>query len=277
MVCFVILHYKSIKETVECLNNLKNTFNEKDYKAIIVDNNSLKDNEKNEINNYTNDIIKLDKNYGFAKANNIGCKYAIDKYKPNFIAIINNDVFITQKKFIKIIYDDYKKYKFDLLGPYIDSPSKESFNPFPVYDTKDKIEKEIIKSNKLIKIYSSSILYLLLQIYLKIKHPIKIKKDCNGLKLEKNVALHGCCIIISKKYYKKYHDVFYNETFLFHEEEFLYQRIQNDKLISIYDPKLKCYHKEGSSRKKDKKNERKSKLFREKERIKSLKMLLEQV
>lgn len=273
MICFVILHYKSIEETLECLNDLKETFDSKDYKTIIVDNNSLKDEELKKISNYTDDIIKLDKNYGFAKANNKGCNYAKEKYNPDFIAIINNDVFITQKDFINIINNDYKKYNFDLLGPYIESPSKESSNPFPVYDTEEKINKEIVKTNKLIKIYNSPILYFLLQVYLKIKHPFKIKKDCNGKKLEKNVALHGCCIIVSKKYYEKYNDIFYNETFLFHEEEFLYQRIINDKLISIYDPNLKCYHKEGSSTKKDKKNKRNSKLFREKERMNSLKLL----
>ena len=67
---------------------------------------------------------------------------------------------------------------------------------------------------------------------------------------------------------------FYNETFLFHEEEFLYQRVIKDNLISLYDPSLTVFHKEGSSIKKSNKKERLSKLFREKTRLKSLNLLL---
>ena len=52
-----------------------------------------------------------------------------------------------------------------------------------------------------------------------------------------------------------------------------YQRVINDKLISLYDPKLKVFHKEGSSINKSNKNERLSKLFREKTRLDSLKLL----
>ena len=61
----------------------------------------------------------------------------------------------------------------------------------------------------------------------------------------------------------------------FQMEEFLYQRVINDKLISLYDPKLKVFHKEGSSINKSNKNERLSKLFREKTRLNSLYLLID--
>ena len=88
-----------------------------------------------------------------------------------------------------------------------------------------------------------------------------------------NVPLHGCCIIFSKKYVNKYTDVFYNETFLFYEEEFLYQRILKDNLISVYDNKLEIFHKEGASVKKVGQNIRKSRLFREEKKLESLILL----
>ena len=99
----------------------------------------------------------------------------------------------------------------------------------------------------------------------------------NGDDILQNVPIHGCAIIFSKKYVEKYDYPFYNETFLFHEEEFLYQRVQKDHLISIYNPELEVYHKEGSSVKKSMKSERKSKLFKERERKKSLELLLKQM
>lgn len=274
MFAFVILHYKSIDETIECLENLTSTFKDNNFHMIVVDNNSLNDFEKKKIEKYTKDVILLDENVGFAKANNIGCRYAIKKYSPDFLCVINNDVFITQKEFMNIIVEDYKKYKFDMIGPKILSRTGESFNPFPVIYGKEVIDKEINYCNKLIRIYKSKVLYFLLRIYLKIKYTfIKRVLPVNGNDLVKGCALHGCSIIFSKKYYKKYDDIFYKDTFLFHEEEFLYDRIVKDKLISVYDPKLEVYHKEGSSVIKSNNNMRLSKLFKEEKRVESLKKL----
>jgi len=275
MFSFIILHYNNIDETIECLINLKKLDN-KDTHFIVVDNNTLSNKEIKLINTFTKDIVLLDKNYGFAKANNRGIENAKKKYKSKFYIVINNDVFITQKDFLEKIEDDYKEYSFDMLGPSITSPTGDSVNPFPVFKTKKQVEEEIKKCNKLINIYSSSFKTALLNIYLKVKHIFKRPvKPVNGKKKETGVALHGCAIIFSDKYIKKYIYPFYNETFLFHEEEFLYQRVVKDNLISLYDPSLEVFHKEGSSMKK--KNARLSKLFREKERLKSLELLIKEM
>ena len=119
-------------------------------------------------------------------------------------------------------------------------------------------------------------MYFLLQVVLKIKHAIrKPNIPTNGDEILLKSPLHGCCIIFSDNYLKKYKYPFYDETFLFHEEEFLYQRVINDKLVSLYDPELKVFHKEGSSINKSNKKERLSKLFREKTRLKSLYLLID--
>lgn len=279
MLSFIILHYKNISETTECLKMLKKIINNNEASIVVVDNNTLNAEEVLKIKKYTNDILILDKNYGFAKANNKGIEYARKKYNPNFYCVINNDVFIEQKDFIDKVKKIYEKYKFDMLGPKIDSPTGESVNPFPVFKDKKTIESEIKKCRKLIKIYNSSVLTSLLNLYMKIKRIFKrnIIKPKNGDKTLQNVPLHGCAIIFSKKYIEKYNDGFYNETFLFHEEEFLYQRILKDNLISIYEPTLHVFHKEGSSIKNNYKKIRKSKFFREKERLKSLLLLSKQM
>lgn len=278
MFSFIILHYKNIEETLECLQNIKNTFDPKKYNIVIVDNGTLKKEEVTLIKGFTQHVILLEKNVGFAKANNIGCKYAIEQFKPDYLIVINNDVFITQPEFFKIIQDTYKKYQFDLLGPWIDSPTKESCNPFPVIYGKEKIEKRISYYKKLIRIYDSPFQYALLKGYISLKKIIKkTNRIENGTTLQKQVALHGCALIFSKKYYSKYETVFYDETFLFHEEEFLYHRICKDNLISIYNPKLKVFHKEGSSLKEKIKEERKRKLFKTKEKLKSIESLLKEM
>lgn len=272
MIAFVILHYKNMNDTFECIDSIKKLTGNK--KIIVVDNNSLTKENAEVLKKEVDDIILLEENLGFAKANNKGINFAKEKYNPDFIAVLNNDIVIDDIEFIKKIESDYKEYKFDMIGPKINTEG-DSYNPFPVLKNKSEVENEIKRCNKLIKTYSSTVMYELLKIYLKIKHFInKPVKPDNGKVLEKNIALHGCAIIFSKKYLEKYEYAFYNETFLYHEEEFLYQRVIKDKLVSVYDPNLELYHKEGSSLNTKIKNERQRKLFKEKTRLESLKKLL---
>ena len=212
MFSFIILHYKNIEETIECLTKFQNLFKDKCH-IIIVDNNTLSKSEEKLIQKFTKDILKLDKNYGFAKANNKGISYAKKKYKSKYYIVMNNDVYIDDDNFLNIIEQDYKKYSFDMMGPYISSPSKESVNPFPVIKDIESLNKEILRCKKLIKIYSNPIMYFLLQVVLKIKHAIrKPNIPTNGDKTILDSPLHGCCIIFSDNYLKKYKYPFYDET-----------------------------------------------------------------
>ncbi len=276
MFSFIILHYKNIEETINCLEKLQ-FYKDKDCHFIVVDNNSLNKSEEKLIKHFTEDLITLDKNYGFAKANNKAIKYAKKKYDSKFYIVINNDVEVTQYNFLDLIEDNYKKYKFDMLGPWIDTPGN-SVNPFNAYTTKEEVLNEISKSEKLVKICESSIKYSLLMLGVKVKGLFKKRiRPTNGKEFKEGVALHGCAIIFSNKYVEKYDYPFYNETFLFHEEDFLYQRVLKDKLVSIYDPSLRVFHKEGSTMSKVSQGERLKRKFREEERIKSLKLLLKEM
>ena len=274
MISFVILHYKNLKDTIECIESIKKISDNKKTSIIVVDNNSLHEKEENIIREYTKDLIKLENNLGFAKANNIGCVYAIEKYHPNFLCVINNDIVIKQSNFIDEIYDVYNMTNFDILGPKIITNNGDSVNPFYAYTTIEEIDKEINYSKKLIKIYNSIIFRNLLKFYLFFKHIfIKPKKLENGENSCYDVALHGCALIFSKKYYEKYRDVFYNNTFLYHEEEFLDYRRRKDGLISYYDSNLEVFHKEGSSLNEVFSNNYEKLIFRNQEIIKSLTLL----
>lgn len=270
MMTFVILHYNNIDETMECLDSLEK-FNSN---IVVVSNSKDYDNLKM-IEKRVSKVIINEENIGFAKANNIGCKYAIEHFQPDFLCVINNDVIIEQKDFITQVEKLYKKYKFDILGPKILPEESDSCNPFYAYKTLDEVRARIKYTEKLIKIYQNKFLRQLLNIYLKVKAPFrKEKKTTNGSSDQLNVALHGCALIFSKKYYKKYNDVFYNGTFLFHEEEFLALRAKENNLVTLYSPKIELYHKEGSSlAKKFQKQKYDSLIFRNKEILKSLKLL----
>lgn len=276
MVSFVILHYKNLNDTLECIDSIKKNSVKGSYSIIVVDNGTLLDNEKAILLKYTKDILCLNSNLGFARGNNEGARYAIKKYKPDFLCVLNNDVIINQNQFINEIYSIYQKTNFDILGPKIITNNGDSVNPFYAYQSIDEIDKKIKYSERIIKIYKSKILRNILLLYMKIKHLIiPIKKLKNGTNSCYNVALHGCCLIFSSKYYKKFKDIFYPETFLYHEEEFLEYRRKKNNLITYYDANLEIFHKEGASLDNlfNGNYNYEKVIFRNKEIIKSLKLL----
>lgn len=272
MISFIILHYKNFIDTVECIESIKNNIKtNKEISIIVVDNNSFSDEEKIKIKNYTEDIVLLNENKGFAKGNNAGCKYAIKKYNPDFLCVINNDTIINQKDFIDEIYNCYANTKFDFMGPKIITNNGDSVNPFFAYEDIELIKSKINYHKKLVFIYNNIILRNLLKVYINIKQIIKKRKKLeNGKESKYDVALHGCALIFSKKYYMKYKNVFYEGTFLYHEEEFLNYRKNMDGLISYYDSNLSIFHKEGSSLNLSFKDDYDKLIFRNKEIVKSL-------
>jgi len=275
MISFIILHYKNLKDTIECIESIKKIKTKKKVSIIVVDNNSLdKDGEK-ALREYTKDIILLKENLGFAKGNNAGCKLAIEKFKPDFLCVINNDIVIEKTNFIDEIYDCYRETNFDIMGPKIITEGGESVNPFPVYSTLEEVEDRIKYHEKLIRIYKSKLKRNLLKVYMRTKRLFKKPKHVeNGLESKYDVALHGCALIFSKKYYEQYDNVFYNETFLYHEEEFLNYRKNHEHLVTYYDSNLELFHKEGASLNENFKNQNYEKLiFRNTEILKSLKLL----
>lgn len=274
MISFIILHYKNIKDTKELIESILNIQTKYKKSIIIVDNGTLEKNEIDELNKYNVDLVLMNQNVGFAKGNNAGCKYAKEKYNPDFLCVINNDTIISQENFCDKIFEIYEKTNFDMMGPKIITDNGESVNPFPAYKTLDEINKAIAKHEKLKKIYNSKILRTLLKIYMKTKRIFKKGIHLvNGENSQYDVSLHGCAIIFSKKYYLAYEDVFYNETFLYHEEEFLEYRRQHDKLISYYSTDLEIFHKEGQALNNSFKENYKKLSFRNNEILKSLYLL----
>ncbi len=273
MTSFVILHYKNIQDTLECIASIQKQKGE--YSIIVVDNGTLTTSEKEKLIDVVPDIICNEDNLGFAKGNNIGCTYATLHYHPDYLVVLNNDIVLQGDDFILKIEKAYNKVKFDFMGPKIITDGGESVNPFPVYRTLDEVEQAISTSKKLICIYHSVILTFLLNSYISLKRMVcKPRHLENGEKSCRDIAVHGCCIVFSKKYYERYDNIFYPGTFLYHEEEFLDYRRKKDGLISYYDSSITVFHKEGASLNLSFQNkERKKLIFRNREIVRSLGLL----
>lgn len=100
MIAVVIPTYNGLEHIKVCFDSLLNQNNnsvpyviKKDFRIILVDNCSS-DDTVNFVNQFYKDveIVKLEKNYGFAKAVNEGIKYALHDDSTSHILLLNNDI-----------------------------------------------------------------------------------------------------------------------------------------------------------------------------------------
>lgn len=96
LVSIIIITYNNLKYTKQCIDSIIEKTAYPNYEIIIVDNNSQDETpmyltklekEYSNVSTFLNN-----KNYGFAKANNIGIKHA----KGDYIILLNNDTIVTR-------------------------------------------------------------------------------------------------------------------------------------------------------------------------------------
>ena len=251
---FVILHYKTIDDTIRCVDSINGlTKISNDYVYIIIVDNASNDGSIERIENiykeYQNIItIRNKRNFGFAKGNNIGYSYARNILNSDYIIIANNDTIIVKQDFFDIIRQSSEKYKFALMGPDIISLVDYGHqNPY-IKTTIDIniLKREILRYSYLLFL-SKIFLYDLAQ-----KIVIKSNKQSNDsvqdYQLYKlNCQLHGSFLIYSKEYIENEEYAFYNETFLYSEEAILFDHCNRKGYLTFYNPELKIYHKEDSA------------------------------
>jgi GT2 family glycosyltransferase len=99
------------------------------YKIIIIDNNSLQQTDISDLKKYCEkqgiDIILNEDNYGYAGGNNIGIHYAVQKYSPEYICILNNDLVLDRHCLSIMMEYAIKNPTCGIIGPkvfYYDRP-----------------------------------------------------------------------------------------------------------------------------------------------------------
>jgi len=90
-VSIIILNWNGLADTIECLQSLREVVYP-NYSVIVVDNASRGDDVRilrERFGDYIQ-VIPNDKNYGFAKGNNVGIRYATEK-GTDYVLLLNND------------------------------------------------------------------------------------------------------------------------------------------------------------------------------------------
>ena len=283
MFCYIILHYQVESETINCINHLRMLSGE--HKFIIVDNCSPNGSGKrlNDLYNSDSDVEVLlhNKNDGFARGNNIGCKYAQERYDPDFYVVMNNDIEITEKDFEPIVKEIYSRESFDILGPDIFSTT------YNVHQSPKSMKRTTIDSTRqLMKTYEkkiSSKVMVPLRCYLKKIPFLKRGRDflhrtaisVNYEAKHYNVPLHGSCIIFSKKFIDKREYAFFPKTFFYYEMEILDYECQLGGYKAVYEPSIKVLHHQNVSTNATYSSEKKKVKFMNEQNYASIKAFLE--
>lgn len=261
----VVLHYKTIEDTKKCVDSFLSlkVSNNQNVVIKIVDNYS-NNGSFEELKNIYKDVLNVEvvstmKNVGFAKGNNFGINLLLNENNFDYYICSNNDIYIEDSDFfIKMM-----NYEFDVMGPDIIRVSDLCHqNPTiaPSWSM-EKINKRILEFR--VKIFIFTFLPFLMK-----------KNKKNNIKhIESDFSLHGSFLIFSKNYINKFKNAFYDGTFLYLEEDFIYYRCKNNNLIMKYCDDLIVYHNHSSSTRSTIKNEKKRRIFFLTNQINSLKEL----
>jgi len=130
LVSIIIVNYNSFDLLDTCLNSINTHLDANQYEVILVDNNSEGDISQI-TGKYENiQLIKNNKNIGFAAANN----RAIELVDTKYTLLINNDIFFTENSLKKIIEIVDKKEEEVIVGVRLLNPDgsiQESAYQFP--------------------------------------------------------------------------------------------------------------------------------------------------
>lgn len=262
-ICYVILHYKNINDTIKCIESLKKTTN-CDSRYVIVDNGSGDGSGERLKQIYEDDlqcrVLLLPQNLGFSKGNNEGYQYAKQKFNPDYIIVTNNDVVFFQKDFEKNINKIYEETHFDVLGPDIYVP-RHGDHQSPMFRTPislQQVENELkeyryykenpIKFSRRLKAhFIKNMLCSKSRIINQIYSKLRGKDILDYRKRYINVGLQGACLIFSKTFINNEDKAFDPAPFLYEEEVFLFYRCKEKGYKMVYDPSIAIRHEEAAS------------------------------
>lgn len=119
LVTIIIVTWNNQEEIRDCLESIKKS-GYKNYNIVIVDNASQDSTTEIISEDFPDfDLIKNVTNKYFTGGNNIGFKYAINKYNPDFLLILNPDTIVEKDVISKLVEVAQSDEKIGAVGPKI--------------------------------------------------------------------------------------------------------------------------------------------------------------
>jgi len=120
LVCIIVLNWNGLADTQECLRSLRK-LTYPNRQVILVDNASAGDDVLQLERDFGDSIrfIRNEKNYGFAGGNNIGIRYALDHYSPDYVFLLNNDTVVAPDLLDELVKAAENDPEAGVLGPKV--------------------------------------------------------------------------------------------------------------------------------------------------------------
>lgn len=221
----ILVNYNGAKDTIECLNSLKNIFYSNKC-VYIVDNNSNEEDVKyleNNVDYFDVKIIKLKENLGFSGGNNFGIKKAMAD-GCEVIGLLNNDTTVEVDFLNQLVVKLFSDEKIGAVVPQI----------------RDYYNEDIVSYG------GGEINYLKGSVF--IEGINRYDESINNT--ERFITFgHGCCLFMKNEMILKV-GLLPEEYFLYFEDaDYSIQIIKTGYKI-LYCPESIIYHKESASTKK---------------------------
>lgn len=252
---FIILHYQSLEDTINCIESILAMDDSSQVGIVVVDNASPNGTGRilfDKYSAYENIVVMLnEENFGFSRANNMGCQLARKRWNPNLFVVANNDIVFLQQDFVYRVNEKYNEYRFYIMGPDILNV-RQDVHQSPINKHSPSAlsaAKTIIFNFLALKTYFIS--YPFMRIWF--NRLYEKAKSKQGFDLEQeDVCLQGACLIFSKEYVNERENVFYPETFFFAEEFIFTHWCETNNKKTVYVPDIKVLHNESSATLSDK-------------------------
>jgi len=181
----IIVNYNSSKELLVCIKSIRQYLTKIPYEILLVDNNST-DKSKELLKNNIKDIKKifLQRNTGFAFANNYGIKKSTGEY----ILLLNPDTILIDSRIENMVQFLYKNSQVGVVGPDLISNTGEDHLPpnyFPLL--KHQIMEALFFHN----------------------YYLRYRKRCDQLKMKNHLKpyevdwISGSCFLFRKEVFNK--------------------------------------------------------------------------
>ncbi|MFP7421403.1 glycosyltransferase family 2 protein [Streptococcus ruminicola] len=221
----ILVNYNGAKDTIECLNSLKNIYYSNKC-VYIVDNNSNEEDVKyleNNVDYFDVKIIKLKENLGFSGGNNLGIKKAMAD-GCEVIGLLNNDTTVEVDFLNQLVVKLFSDEKIGAVVPQV----------------RDYYNEGIVSYG------GGEINYLKGSVF--IEGINRYEDSINNT--ERCVTFgHGCCLFIKSEVISKV-GLLPEEYFLYFEDADYSIQLTKSGYKILYCPESIIYHKESVSTKK---------------------------
>lgn len=235
-VFIVILNYNGGKNTLLCLQSLKNLslLDKTELKIVVVDNASKDDSVSKIKAEYPKIVVLQNKeNLGFSEGNNVGISYALNN-QASYVLILNNDT-IVDKNFLKeLIIASEKDKKIGIVSPKIYFEKSFEFH-------KDRYEQQDLGK---VLWYAGGVMDW--ENILGYHRGVDEVDHGQYNKEQELDYATGCCMLIKKEVIEKI-GLFERSYHLYYEDSDFSMRVKKAGYKIIYAPKAILWHKNAGS------------------------------